>query len=478
MLFRSYYAFSECQTLKSVIIPSGNIFCDYFLENYEVVDIENDSRSMMSTSQGIFNYSPNLQPSIVEDGIAYLGNNKNKYVVAWKVSDTTKTSYTINDKCEYICDSCFDGAKTLTEITIPDSVIGIAPYAFAYLSNLKKVKIGNGVKFIGYEAFYYCPNLESVIFGNSLKILGGTVFDSCSKLISFNLPDSLVYVDTISTFGNYDKHITEIFIGAGMKEVSWLPENVSSINITISAANPYLIKDTNNKAIFAKSNGELSLSKYISTDTTYKIPATLNGLSVTKIGAWAFYNCSSLTSITIPNSVTSIGNNAVYNCRSLTSITIPDSVTSIGDYALSSCSNLSSVVIENGVTNIGENVFAWCSGLTSITIPDSVTTIGNGAFSGCSGLTSVVIKGNITEIPYYCFQSCSSLESIVLPATITSIEDGAFSGCSKLTTVYVDSASAETVTNLGFTKVDDTLYNENGIVDASGKYYKYSGAIA
>ena len=88
--------------------------------------------------------------------------------------------------------------------------------------------------------------------------------------------------------------------------------------------------------------------------------------NVTSIGDWAFYECRSLISITIPDSVTSIGNLAFDSCSGLTSTTIPDSVTSIGDYA-----------------------FSNCSGLTSITIPDSVTNIGSDAFSGCSGLTSI-----------------------------------------------------------------------------------------
>ena len=91
----------------------------------------------------------------------------------------------------------------------------------------------------------------------------------------------------------------------------------------------------------------------------------------------------------------------------------------------------------------------------------------------------MVIKGNITEIPYACFNGCSSLERIVLPSSVTTIGNSVFSGCSKLTTIYVDSKNATAITDLGlgFTKVDDRLYNENGIADASGKYYKYSGAI-
>ena len=112
--------------------------------------------------------------------------------------------------------------------------------------------------------------------------------------------------------------------------------------------------------------------------------------SVTSIGYSAFYSCSGLTSVTIPNSVTSIGKWAFQSCSSLTSVTIPNSVTSIGNMAFAYCSGLTSVTIPNSVTSIGESAFEDCSGLTSVTIPNSVTSIGQSAFYGCNGLTSIV----------------------------------------------------------------------------------------
>ena len=95
----------------------------------------------------------------------------------------------------------------------------------------------------------------------------------------------------------------------------------------------------------------------------------------------------------IGSAVTSIGNYAFYNCSDLTSMTIPDSVTSIGDNAFSGCFKLTSVTIPDIVTSIGEYAFYNCSGLTSVTIPDSVTSIGGDAFSSCSSLTSVTFSG-------------------------------------------------------------------------------------
>ena len=96
-------------------------------------------------------------------------------------------------------------------------------------------------------------------------------------------------------------------------------------------------------------------------------------VGIASIGLYAFYNCYSLTSITIPDGVTSIGNNAFQNCRSLTSITIPDGVTSIGNNAFYNCYSLTSITIPDGVTSIGMGRLRLLF-FTSITIPDSVTS--------------------------------------------------------------------------------------------------------
>ena len=104
----------------------------------------------------------------------------------------------------------------------------------------------------------------------------------------------------------------------------------------------------------------------------------------------AFYICSGLTSISIPNSVTSIAEETFYGCSGLTSVTIPNSVTSIGSYAFGECSGLTSITIPNSVTGIGKGAFSGCYGLTSVTmIINSGTVIGDYAFSGCSELKNV-----------------------------------------------------------------------------------------
>ena len=169
------------------------------------------------------------------------------------------------------------------------------------------------------------------------------------------------------------------------------------------------------------------------------IPATVtyNGTtySITSIGVVAFASCSSLTSVTIPNSVTSIGNEAFRYCEGLISVTIGNSVTSIGWGAFYGCSGLTSVTIPNSVTSIGDFAFRDCSSLTSVTIGNSVTSIGDYAFYKCSGLTSIIIPNSVTSIEGSAFEGCTSLTSVTIPNSVTSIGWRAFADCSGLKSI-------------------------------------------
>ena len=163
--------------------------------------------------------------------------------------------------------------------------------------------------------------------------------------------------------------------------------------------------------------------------TSVEIP---NG--IVSIDNFAFSGCSRLTEVVIPDSVTSIGYEAFKYCNNLTKLIIPNSVTSIGEYAFRGCSSLTEVVIPYSVTSIGGSAFSSCDSLTNIKIPDSVTSIGGGAFALCS-LTNIKIPDSITSIGGWTFEDCSSLTEIVIPDSVTSIGSGAFRGCSSLTNV-------------------------------------------
>ena len=189
--------------------------------------------------------------------------------------------------------------------------------------------------------------------------------------------------------------------------------------------------------------------------------------TVTTIGEYAFYDCSGVYSLVIPNTVTTIGKNAFNFCNGLTSVTIPSTVTTIGTGAFSDCSSLQFVTIQNGVTTIGASAFERTS-ISTVTIPSSVTSLGNYAFSNCSNLTSVWINSNAvaskdyTSVPnlrdnfgnqvkYYILSTDvtaigkkaffgASLESVIIPNTVTTIGARAFASCWSLTSVTIPSS--------------------------------------
>ena len=166
--------------------------------------------------------------------------------------------------------------------------------------------------------------------------------------------------------------------------------------------------------------------------------------SVTSIGKGTFWNCTFLSSIVIPNSVTSIEKQAFDGCTSLSSIVIPDSVTDIGESAFSSCTSLSGVVIPNSVKSIGESAFSSCTSLSGIVIPNSVKSIGYRMFSSCTSLSSIVIPNSVTSIGDSAFWDCTSLFSIIIPDSVTSIGSCAFSNCSSLSNIVIPAS----VTNM------------------------------
>ena len=146
----------------------------------------------------------------------------------------------------------------------------------------------------------------------------------------------------------------------------------------------YWVIDNNSVKVAQQDSSAISGTVNIPSAVTYNN----NTYSVTAIGNYAFIVCTSLTSVTIPNSITSIGQGAFFGCSGLTSISIPNSVTSIGAEAFRSCSFVS-VTIPNSVTSIGSHAFITCRNLTSVTIPNSITSIDKYTFWGCSSLTSV-----------------------------------------------------------------------------------------
>ena len=292
--------------------------------------------------------------------------------------------------------------KDLTSVTIGNSVTSIGKSAFYGCSGLTSVTIPNSVTSIESDAFYGCSGLTSITIPNSVTSIGERAFGDCSGLTSVTIPNS----------------VTSIGINAFSKCLGLTTINVEADNAFYDSRN-------NCNAIIETATNTLI--------TGCKNTAIPN--SVTSIGEFAFYGCSSLTSVTIPDGVTSIEDKAFGNCSGLTSITIPNSVTSIGEFAFYDCSGLTSVTIPNSVTSIGASAFR-VSGLTSVTIPNSITSIENDAFSGCSSLTSVTIPNSVTSIGAYAFHDCYWLRSVTIGNSVKSMDSYAFANCSNLRDVY------------------------------------------
>ena len=326
--------------------------------------------------------------------------------------------------------------ETVTYKGITYSVISIGTRAFHKCSSLTSITIPHSVTSIGSSAFYNCSALTSITIPNSVTSIGMNAFSHCSSLTSITIPNS----------------VTEV--GGGVfNGCTKLSNVILSENMTCLMSSSF--KDSHNLTI--------------------------------SVGF--FENCSSLTSITIPNSVTSIGSSAFSGCSALTSITIHNSVTSIESCAFYGCSSLTSITIPNSVTSIGGSAFRNCSELTSVTIPNSVTSIEDMAFAGClvardnfinysnldawehnywgcrildeeiNGLliqnnevikcrhnvTSVIIPNSITGIGNIAFYGCTSLTSMTIPNSVTSIGDYSFNNCSSLTSLTIGNS----VTSIG-----------------------------
>ena len=341
------------------------------------------------------------------------------------------TSITIPDSVSYISYGAFRGCSSLTSITIPNSVTQILESAFEGCSSLLNITIPDSVTSIGLGAFngtaYYNDetNWENglLYLGNwlvaanseisSANIRQGTrgiadsTFRGFSSLTSVTMPDSLSFIGFYAFNGC--RSLASVTIGNG----------VTFIDNGAFDDTAYYHNDENwENGILYLGNWLLKAAQTI--EDTEIHPGTRG------IACYAFSNCSTLTSLTIPYSVNIIGSHAFQHCSSLTSIIIPDSVTSIGGYAFWGCTSLTSVTIPDSVTSIGFSTFYECTSLTSVMIPDSVTSIGNYAFCGCASLTSVIISENALRIGEMAFYRCNALTSVTIPASMTIIGSKAF----------------------------------------------------
>ena len=358
-----------------------------------------DLSGLSNTSDGFFPYPKNVKLERCMDLVQVILPKNLKRIESNAFKYFRKLRYiTIPNSVESIGSSAFYGCTALISMIIPNSVTTIEAEAFAYCDYLTSISIPNSVITIQDEAFKHCASLNSITIPNSVTSIGAKAFHDCHKLDFVNIPESVTRIGIYAFDCSRFKHSLSI-----SKDGALYIDNC-------------LIKVNENQ------NGDFVIK-----------PGTR------LIADGAFEGCTSLTSVTIPNSIASIGDYTFYGCSSLTSVTIPNSVTSIGKYAFCGCSSLTSVTIPNSVTSIGEYAFCGCSSFSSVTIPNSVTSIEAGTFEDCNSLTSVTIHDRVKSIGSRAFSHCSLLASVTIPNNVMEIGEEALVG----TIIYNDSTNWE-----------------------------------
>ena len=306
-------------------------------------------------------------------------------------------------------------------IVIPNTVVAVGNNAFQYRSYLTSITIPNSVTSIGNSAFYGCSSLTSITIPNNVKSIGNSAFQGCTALTSIIIPNS------VTSIGE------RAFSGCTFAKDNFI--NQSSLDAESNNYWGATIVDQDIDGLLIQNDTVIG---YRGNKGTIIIPNT-----VVAIGNNAFFNCFSLTSVTVGNSVTSIGDYAFQGCTALTSIIIPNSVTSIGKQAFDRCSALTSITIPESVTTIGKNAFEYCTNLTSIVWnPVSCTGFWTeettySIFYGCENVTSVAFGNKVAEIPRYLCSKKPKLTSITIPESVKTIGEYAFSYCYSLDTIII-----------------------------------------
>jgi len=319
--------------------------------------------------------------------------------------------------------SSFDGCAALASLTMPETLASIGEYAFRN-SGLTSLTLYRNLTIIGKNAFDGCTELTSINFPANVTEIKEYTFNNCAKLKDIVLPNGLIYIKDYAFNGC--SSLGKVTIPGGVQNIS--PGAFKNSGLTEVILKEGVMSLSNNSF-----DGCLLLKK-VTFPTTMK---TIGGFSNTgikeiafaanaapeAISSFAFLNCDSLSTITLPNSIKEIGRGAFYDCDTLQSITLSTSIKAIAEQTFHHCNSLKSIKIPEGVTEIGYDAFSFCY-IEEINFPAALTTIGARSLRYCR-IDTLRLPATVTEIGQNAFYY-AKFDCVEIPSTITKINSGAF----------------------------------------------------
>ena len=443
-------AFSHCENLTSVSMPSTVTTIDDYAFEY-CYDLESLTMPSELTTIGLYAFrdcgleSVTIPSKVTDFECAFTGC---MYL----------TEVTVKYGVTEVSDAAFYDCKLLNSVSLPAGLEKIGQYAFQNCYSLPGISLPSSLTSIGYYAFYDSGLMGVTIPAGVTEFQGA--FAYCDDLSSVTFAEGLTEIDMNAFM--YCRNLTSVEIPDGVEVIgleAFKNSGLQSVTIPDSV---------------------ISMNKAFYNCTS--LSSVTMGSDITHISNEAFYGCTSLKSITLPDSLESIGTNA-FSASGLTGVTIPAGVTSISK-AFVGCESLTAVSFAAGTKNICIGALEYCTGVTSVTLPDSLESIGERAFKNCTGLKNIALPSGITGIEKEAF-SASSLTSITIPDALTYIGESAFGYCGDLTSVKVESTDNVTVDYHAFTGCSGLKYvffpngctlDPNGAFDAGTVVFRPNGA--